>query len=169
MDGRGALDYIGTMTILRGRVLRGASVLVLLGLAASTSCGGRVIWAEEGSGGSPGEGSPQGSGGQAKDLINDPVTEEPTEDPAVQSVRAECEAAIESGVAQATSYRDWAREICLLCPQAILDCAPSNSSWCVPMCTVGPAQWGCTCSEGAKCIDQVRLAHGHLALCSPSP
>jgi hypothetical protein len=133
---------------------------LFLALVACPGCGGQVIWEVEGSGGIGGD-----------DLSSDVDAEKSSSsggniavDPDLEAARLACELAVQAGVVQPTTDRVWSQEICSLCPRAILECAHEELHWCVPKCLTGLLE--CECSEGALCVDEVRVAHGFLALCA---
>lgn len=152
-----ALDYMRKVFVQRLKLWLGCRLVCLLGLAASWACGGKVTWAEEGADGSAAGDSVDQAGAGGGDA----------NDSDLQAARLACQVAIQSGVVQPTTDQVWIQEICSLCPEAIMECANDELHWCVPMCQKDTAAWGCECTAGAHCVDQVRLAHGFLALCVP--
>lgn len=133
---------------------------LLVVLVLSPGCGGQVVWAVEGSGGT--DSGDVDSGDSAVDVPSSGGAG--AVDPGLEAARVACQLAIESGVIQPTTDRVWSQEICALCPDAILACANEELHWCVPRCPTGLSK--CECSEAALCVDQVRVAHGFLALCA---
>lgn len=160
--------YMRDVVMQQGRLWKFWGPVLLFGPGTVPACGGKVIWSEDGSGGSAaGTGLSAGVSDGAGGADVQGVGGRDADDPAFQAARLACQVAIRSGVVQPTTDQIWVEEICSLCPEAILQCAHDELHWCVPRCQEHTGVWGCECSEGAYCIDQVRLARGLLALCAP--